>query len=250
MNKLLEIKNIKKNYITNTLEIEAIKDISFDVYEGEIISIVGTSGCGKSSLLSILAGIDKQTSGTFNFLKKKDITIGYMLQSDSLFPWLTILENAILGLKIKKEDTKENIAYVKNLLDTYNLGEFKDKYPKELSGGMRQRVALIRTLALKPDILLLDEAFSALDYQSRLAVSDDVYKIIKREGITTIMVTHDIAEAVSISDRVVILSKRPCEVKKILNICLTDKSSPICNRNCKEFPLYYDEIWKELDISV
>ena len=250
MNKLLEINHLTKNYITNTLEINAIKDITFDVYEGEIISIVGTSGCGKSSLLSILAGIDFQSSGTYKFFKNKDISIGYMLQSDSLFPWLTIFENAILGLKIQKQDTKENKEYVSNLLDTYNLGEFKDKYPNELSGGMRQRVALIRTLALKPDILLLDEAFSALDYQSRLAVSNDVYKIIKKEGITTIMVTHDIAEAVSISDRVVILSKRPCEVKRILNINLTNKTSPIYNRNCKEFPLYYDEIWKELDINV
>ncbi len=250
MNKLLEINHLTKNYITNTLEINAIKDLTFDVYEGEIISIVGTSGCGKSSLLSILAGIDFQSSGTFKFLKDKDISIGYMLQSDSLFPWLTIYENAILGLKIKKEDTKENKEYVNNLLDTYNLSEFKDKYPHELSGGMRQRVALIRTLALRPDILLLDEAFSALDYQSRLAVSDDVYKIIKKEGITTIMVTHDIAEAVSISDRVVILSKRPCEIKKILNINLTNKTTPIANRNCQEFSSYYDEIWKELDINV
>ncbi len=140
MNKLLEIKHLTKNYITNALEINAIKDLTFDVYEGEIVSIVGTSGCGKSSLLSILAGIDKQSSGEFSFLKDKDISIGYMLQSDSLFPWLTIYENAILGLKIKKEDTLENKDYVKNLLDTYNLGEFKDKYPNELSGGMRQRV--------------------------------------------------------------------------------------------------------------
>ena len=140
MNKLLEIKNLSKNYITNTLEIKAIKNLTFDVYEGEIVSIVGTSGCGKSSLLSILAGIDFQSSGEFKFLKDKDISIGYMLQSDSLFPWLTIYENAILGLKIKKEDTKENKEYVKKLLDTYNLGEFKDKYPNELSGGMRQRV--------------------------------------------------------------------------------------------------------------
>ena len=140
MNKLLEINHLTKNYITNTLEINAIKDLTFDVYEGEIISIVGTSGCGKSSLLSILAGIDSQSSGSYTFLKDKDISIGYMLQSDSLFPWLTIFENAILGLKIKKEDTKENKEYVSHLLDTYNLGEFKDKYPDELSGGMRQRV--------------------------------------------------------------------------------------------------------------
>ena len=170
-----------------------------------------------------------------------------MLQEDSLFPWLTILDNCLLGLKIKGELNKENILYVKNLLNTYGLGGFLDSYPNNLSGGMRQRVALIRTLALKPDILLLDEPFSALDYQTRLAVSDDVFKIIKDTGKTVIMITHDIAEAISMADRVVVLTDRPSKVKKIYQIEMEEKSNPINNRKCKEFSKYYDMIWKEID---
>ena len=249
MNNLLEISHISKNYITESDEIEAIEDITLNIEKGSIVTIVGTSGCGKSSLLSILAGIDKETSGTLKFSCSSPV-IGYMLQSDALFPWLTIYENALLGLKIEKKDTKENRDYVDHLLQTYKLDEFKDKYPSELSGGMKQRVALIRTLAIKPDILLLDEPFSALDYQSRLAVSDDVYKIIRKEGITTIIVSHDIAEAISMSDQVVVLSKRPCHVKKIYEIHLTGSLSPIENRQAKEFSDYYNKIWKDLDVNV
>lgn len=249
MNNLLLISHISKNYVTEKEVVEAIKDITLSIKKGNIVTIVGSSGCGKSSLLSILAGIDTQSSGTFQF-KKENPVIGYMLQNDALFPWLTIFENAILGLKIQKKDNLENILYVRKLLKTYRLEEFSSKYPKELSGGMRQRVALIRTLALKPDILLLDEPFSALDYQSRLAVSDDVYNIIKKEGITTIMVSHDIAEAISMSDEVVVLSKRPCSVKKIYPIHLTNKNTPIENRKAKEFSTYYNKIWKDLDINV
>jgi len=249
MNNLLEISHISKNYITDKEEIEAIKDITLSIEKGSITTLVGSSGCGKSSLLSILAGITSKTSGEFIWSKENPV-IGYMLQNDALFPWLNIFDNACLGLKIRKKDTFENKEYVNNLLKTYKLDEFKNKYPKELSGGMKQRVALIRTLALKPDILLLDEPFSALDYQSRLAVSDDVYNIIKKEKITTIMVSHDIAEAISMSDKVVVLSKRPCHVKKIYTINLTNKSTPIENRKAKEFMDYYNQIWKDLDINV
>lgn len=248
MNKIVEISHIKKNYVTEKEEISAIEDITLDIEESSITTIVGTSGCGKSSLLSILAGIDEKTNGEIKFTKENPI-IGYMLQSDALFPWLTIYDNAILGLKIQKKDTKENLKYVEKLLKTYNLNEFSKKYPNELSGGMKQRVALIRTLALKPDILLLDEPFSALDYQTRLKVSDDVYQIIKKEKITAILVSHDIAEAISMSDKVVVLSKRPCHVKNIYPINLTNKSTPIKNRQAKEFQEYYDKIWKDLDIN-
>ena len=249
MNNLLNILHIKKNYITDKEEIEAIKDITLSIEKGEIVTIVGSSGCGKSSLLSILAGIEKATSGTFLFHKENPI-IGYMFQSDALFPWLTVYENALIGLKISKKETLENKEYVKSLFRKYKLEEFMNKYPKELSGGMKQRVALIRTLAIKPDILLLDEPFSALDYQSRLAVSDDVYNIIKRENITTIMVSHDIAEAISMSDRIVVLSKRPCTIKKIYIVELENKQNPIENRKANEFSDYYNKIWKDLDINV
>ena len=170
-----------------------------------------------------------------------------MLQSDSLLPFLTILDNALLGLKIKKELTQENIDYVINLLNTYGLGDFLNKYPNNLSGGMRQRVALIRTLAIKPDILLLDEATSALDYQSALTISDDIYNIIKKEGKTAIMVTHDIALAISMSDRIIVLSNRPAKIKNIYEINLKNKSNPINNRKDEYFNKYYEKIWRDLD---
>lgn len=248
-NNILKINNISKIYHTKDGEINAIKNINLNVKENEFIAIVGSSGCGKSTLLSILSSLEKPSSGTFKF-NKKNAKIGYMLQVDALFPWLTIFENAILGLKIKKEDTKENINYVKELLYSYGLKDFINKYPNELSGGMRQRVALIRTLAIKPDILLLDEAFSALDYQTRLSVSEDVYKIIKKEKKTTIIVTHDLAEAISLADRIIVLSKRPAKIKKIYDIKLSSGDGPINKRKAQEFSIYYDSIWKDLDINV
>lgn len=196
MDKILTITNLEKSFHTRDGEIKALESVSFNVREKEFISIVGPSGCGKSTILSILADLEEKSNGEINF--SKDYTIGYMLQNDSLFEWRTVLENCLLGLEITNQLTKENKEYVINLLKTYGLEEFIDSYPSRLSGGMRQRVALIRTLATKPDILLLDEAMSALDYQSRLAISDDIYKIIKKEGKTAIMVTHDIAEAISL----------------------------------------------------
>ena len=204
---------------------------------------------GKSTLLSILCNLEKKTDGEIIF-PKKDLKLGYMLQDDTLFPWLNILDNCLLGLKVQKKLTKENIEKVKKLLDIYGLKDFTQKYPNNLSGGMRQRVALIRTLATDPDILLLDEAFSALDYQTRLAVSDDVWKIIKKEKKTTIMITHDIAEAISMADRVIVLTNRPAKVKKIYDIKMKDKGSPINNRKCPEFNKYYETIWKDIDIHV
>ena len=247
MNDIIKIKNLSKKYYEKKQEILAIENITLDVKEGEFLVIVGPSGCGKSTFLNIIGGIDNKTTGIIEVDSK--IKIGYMLQSDCLFSWLTILDNALLGLKIKGMLTEENIAYVKDLLNTYGLSEFVDSYPSSLSGGMRQRVSLIRTLALKPDVLLLDEPYSALDYQTRLAVADDVYKIIKKEKKTVIMITHDIGEACSIADRVVVLSNRPSKVKKIFNIEISNKSTPINNRKCKEFPIYYDMIWKEIDTN-
>lgn len=246
MQKLLEINNISKTFNTLNGEINAIKSISFDVNNEQFIAIVGSSGCGKSTLLNIISGLLEKTNGTIKFYKENPI-IGYMLQEDALLPYLYILDNATLGLSLKKIKTKENIEYTKRLLETYGLKDFIYKYPKELSGGMKQRVALIRTLAIKPDILLLDEPFSALDYQSRLSVSEDVYNIIKKEKKTVIMITHDIAEAISLSDKIIVLSKRPSIVKKIYDIKMENKSTPINNRTCKEFSDYYDKIWRDLD---
>lgn len=248
MNKVLTISNLEKSFHTRDGEIKALESVSFDVKEKEFISIVGPSGCGKSTILSILAGLEEKSNGEINF--SKDYTIGYMLQNDSLFEWRTVLDNCLLGLEINKKLTKENKEYVIHLLKTYGLEDFMEEYPARLSGGMRQRVALIRTLATKPDILLLDEAMSALDYQSRLAISDDIFRIIKREGKTAIMVTHDIAEAISMSDKIVVLSKRPAIVKKIYDIKLSNKSTPIHNRKCKEFSEFYDAIWRDLDVHI
>lgn len=243
--KILELNNIKKIYHTPKNEILALDDISFYLNNNEIVSIIGPSGCGKSTILSCLAGLESITDG--NFIIKDNLKFGYMLQSDALFPWLNILDNCLLGLKINKMLNDENKEYVINLLNKYGLKDFMYSYPENLSGGMRQRVALIRTLATKPDILLMDEPFSALDYNSRLKVSDDVFNIIHNEKKCAILVTHDIAEAISMSDRIIVLTKRPGKIKNIHKIEMADSSSPIENRKCKEFNAYYEILWKEID---
>lgn len=211
MKNILEVKNICKTYQAKNGEIEALKDINFKIEEGEYVSIIGPSGCGKSTLLSIIAGLENKTSGT-TYINGK---IGYMLQKDNLLEWRTVLNNVFLGLEIQRSNTPENKKYAIELLKKYGLYEFKDKYPNQLSGGMRQRVALIRTLAIKPKILLLDEAFSALDYQTRLMVTEDIYKILKNEGITALMVTHDISEAIAMSDKIIVLTHRPAKIKAV-----------------------------------
>ena len=193
MNKIIEIKNLRKYYHDKNGETLAIDNISLEINKGDFISIIGTSGCGKSTLLSILAGLETKSEGIIKY-NKKNFKIGYMLQKDSLFPWRTVLENCLIGLEIEKAITKEKKEKVISLLEKYGLKEFINKYPSSLSGGMKQRVALIRTLAINPDILLLDEPLSALDYQTRLTLSDDLYKIIKEEKKTAIMVTHDLGE--------------------------------------------------------
>ena len=248
MKKMLEVIHLKKYYQTKKEEILALDDIHFSVYENEFISIVGPSGCGKSTILSILKGLIKASSG--EIILGKNCHIAYMLQEDSLLPFRTILDNCLLGLKITGQCTEEAKQYVIHLLKTYGLGDFMNQYPNSLSGGMRQRCALIRTLAVKPDILLLDEPTSALDYQSSLAISEDICRIIKQEGKTAIMVTHDIAQAISMSDRVIVLSKRPATVKKIYTIQFQNKKNPIENRKAKEFLEYYEQIWRDLDVHI
>lgn len=244
MNNILSIKNLSKTYHTMEKETLAVNDFSMALKEGEFIAIVGPSGCGKSTILSVLCGLDEKTNGEIEY---GDSKIGYMLQTDALFDWLTILDNCLIGLKIQNELTEEKKNYVISLLEKYGLKEFISSYPRHLSGGMRQRVALIRTLATTPDILLMDEPFSALDYQTRLSISDDVFKILKEENKSMIMVTHDIAEAISMCDKIIVLSKRPCTIKNIFELELTNKSTPIENRKAKEFSIYYDKIWKEID---
>lgn len=246
MNKIVSVDNVGKKYNTTNGEIEAIKSISFDVKNGEFVALVGSSGCGKSTLLSIMAGLDKQSVGNVNYYIDRPV-IGYMLQEDALFSHYNILDNILLGLKIQNKLNDESKEYAINLLKKYNLDKYINKKPHELSGGMKQRVSLIRTLAIKPDILFLDEPFSALDFSTRLKVSDDVYKIIKKENKTTIMVTHDIGEAISMADKVIVLSKSPAKIKSVYNIELINKELPTSNRKDEKFNYYYDLIWKDLD---
>ena len=244
---ILEVKGLKKTYTTRFggNQVQALKNVSFSVEEGEFVSLIGPSGCGKSTVLSIIAGLEEKTSGNIEI----DGQIGYMLQKDSLLEWLTIYKNVLFGLEIKNIKTTENVKYVENLLKKYNLYEFKDKYPNQLSGGMRQRAALIRTLAIKPKILLLDEAFSALDYQTRIMVTKDIYDILKNEHITALIVTHDISEAISMSDRVIVLSNRPAVVKEIHTIDFEmENRTPLNCRESPKFSKYFDTIWKGLNV--
>ena len=248
MEKSLKVINLSKIYHDKNSETLAIDNLNFDVFDREIISIVGPSGCGKSTLLGILSGLTIKSQGNILFNGRKKLA--YMLQTDSLMPWRTIFNNCLIGLEINNEKNDKNIKNVENLLKKYGLYEFKDKYPNSLSGGMRQRVALIRTLAMNPDILLLDEPYSALDYQTRLKLSNDLYRIIKEEGKTAILITHDIAEAVSISNRVIVLTKRPSKIKNIYEINLDNPSVPTKNREDPKFNYYYNLIWRDIDENI
>lgn len=249
---MIKVDNICMTYHTLKAETSALKDIKFNVEKGEFLSIIGPSGCGKSTILNIIAGLLLPSSGKV-YMDNKEIkncnnSIGYMFQKDQLFPWLTVYQNVCLGLKIQKNLTEINKQYIDKLLKNYGLWEFKNHHPQQLSGGMRQRVALIRTLATNPKVLLLDEPFSALDYQTRLNISDEIYKIIKLENKTAIMVTHDISEAVSMSNRVLALSNRPAIIKNNLTIKFKDEfNTPLKRRQAPEFSNYFNRLWKELN---
>jgi len=256
MEKVVEIKSIAMSYHMPSGETQAIKDLSLDVFKGEIVVIIGPSGCGKSTVLSIISGLLKPSGGTViingNIVEGTNKSIGYMFQKDHLFEWRNILSNVLIGLEIQAKLNEQTKARAKELLDIYGLKDFKMHYPSQLSGGMRQRVALIRTLAIEPELLLLDEPFSALDYQTRLTVADDIGSILKQEKKTAIMVTHDISEAISMADRVVVLSNRPSVVKSIheINLTLTNKRTPLSSREAPEFRYYFNALWKELDVHV
>lgn len=249
----LQACNINYSYHTLSGETPALSDITFSVNQGEFLAIVGPSGCGKSTLLSLLCGLLTPESGNIFIdgiaLSESHARIGYMLQKDHLFEWRTIYANTALGLEIRHDLTPENKRRLEEMLDTYGLGDFKQSRPSELSGGMRQRAALIRTLALEPDVLLLDEPFSALDYQTRLSVSDDISSIIRQTGKTAILITHDLSEAISIADRVLVLSSRPGRVKMTLPLSFpSDCTRPLERRNSAEFPDYFNQLWSALQV--
>lgn len=250
MKKLLEFKDVSYFYQTKESEIKALDEVSFDVKEKEFTSLVGPSGCGKTTILSLTAGLLFPSSGEIlidgKAVEKNDGRIGYMFQHDHLFEWRTIWQNITLGLELQKmKKDPEKLAFADELLKKYDLYNFKNKKPRQLSGGMRQRVALIRTLVLQPSLLLLDEPFSALDFQTRLRVCDDVYDIIKSEQKTALLVTHDISEALSMSNKIVILSKRPAKVKEVVNISFTG-DTPLSKREDKDFGKYFEMIWRNL----
>lgn len=250
MNTLLSFENVQYHYHTMSGETQALKDINFEVHEGEFLSIVGPSGCGKTTLLSMIAGLIKPQSGRLIFsdsIVNDPSSIGYMLQHDHLFEWRTIYKNVLLGLELRRKNTKEHRAKVNELLKQYGLYPFRNSYPGELSGGMRQRAALIRTLVCEPELLLLDEPFSALDYQTRLTVSSDIVDIIKKEKKTAILVTHDLSEAVSLSDRILVLTKRPATVLRMMEIHLTKQGEgAVAARKAPEFATYFNDLWEDL----
>ncbi|MCH5155438.1 MAG: ABC transporter ATP-binding protein [Clostridiales bacterium] len=246
---LLDINHVDIIYQTEKSETEAVRDLTLTIDEGEFIALVGPSGCGKTTLLSMIAGLLPPTNGTITIdgqpIVAKKGNVGYMLQRDNLFEWRTIESNVMLGLSVQKKLTPESKQYAVEMLEKYGLGDFKNAYPTELSGGMRQRAALIRTLAFKPRLLLLDEPFSAIDFQTRMTVCDDVHAIIKNENKTALLVTHDISEAVSMADRIVVLTKRPASVKAVFTIDI-DAPTPLKRRESPKFSYWFDRVWKEV----
>jgi NitT/TauT family transport system ATP-binding protein len=248
----VELRDVSLHYHTLAGEVKALEGVNLSIQDQEFVAVVGQSGCGKSTLLSLISGLLKPTSGSV-LIDQEEVQgpnsrVGYMLQNDYLFEWRTILDNALLGLEIRKEKTPEAVEEVKGMLKAYGLGGFEHYYPPQLSGGMRQRVALIRTLDTKPDVLLLDEPFSALDYQNRLSVGEEVVKILRERKKTVIMVTHDIPEAVSMANRVVVMTPRPGRIRSIHRIKMCDEGlTPLQTREVPQFREYFTTIWKELN---
>lgn len=247
----LEACGISYSYHSLEGETPALSNISFTVTTGEFLAVVGPSGCGKSTLLSLLSGLLEPEAGAVLIdgipVKKSGVTIGYMLQKDHLFEWRTIYSNVSLGLEIQKKLNSNSQKQLTDMIDAYGLSGFESAHPSELSGGMRQRAALIRTLALKPDLLLLDEPFSALDYQTRLSVCDDISGIIRHTGKTAVLITHDLAEAISVADRIIVLSARPGQVKTILPIHFSAENvGALKRRNAPEFSGYFNQLWEAL----
>lgn len=254
MNPLLKLSHVSFSYHEAEGETPALSDISFDLEPGKFLAVVGPSGCGKSTLLSLICGLLTPEEGTISLFglpfQEARAHIGYMLQRDHLFEWRTVYSNVVLGLEIQKKMTPDRLQKVDAMLDTYGLSDFRSARPSQLSGGMRQRAALIRTLALEPDLLLLDEPFSALDYQTRLSVCDDIYEIIKREDKTAILVTHDLSEAISVADQILVLSRRPGQIQREVPIHFEmEKRTPMRVRSAPEFQEYFNLIWKELNTN-
>ena len=252
MEYLLEVKDINYAYHNMDGETKALEHISFSMKEGDFLAIVGPSGCGTSTLLHLIAGLLEPEKGLIllngKYLRGSATNIGYMLQKDELLEWRTVYHNVLLGLEIQHSMTARAKEKARELLDIYGLDQFANSRPSELSGGMRQRAALVRTLVMEPDLLLLDEPFSALDYQTRLTVGDDIGQIIRKEKKSAILVTHDLAEAISLADRVIVLTARPATLLQTVPITFQEPDlTPLKRRNAPEFKSYFNLIWKELN---
>ncbi len=255
MQPILSLRDVSYSYHNLKGETPALSHINLQISEGSFTAVVGPSGCGKSTLLSIISGLLAPEDGEILYrgLSSKDycadsaLRIGYMLQKDHLFEWRTVYQNVILGMELTHSLTKENIDYVLKLLTDYGLYSFKDKKPSELSGGMRQRAALIRTMAIHPDLLLLDEPFSALDFQTRLSVSADIASIIRKTGKTALLITHDLSEAITLADRVIVLSKRPAAVKCEMAVLYEiSREDPLAIRSTAAYQKYFNQLWEVL----
>ncbi len=250
---MIRLEHISKRFTGPGGTVDALKDVSVHVEKGDIYGIIGFSGAGKSTLLRMVNRLEKPDSGIIlvdgELVTAPSPKIGFMPQRDQLFEWRDIWSNVTLGLQVRHQNTPERQAHVRELLDRYGLAGFVQKRPSQLSGGMRQRCALIRTLATEPRILLLDEPFSALDYQTRLSVSADIHHIIRQEHKTALLVTHDISEAISMSDRVVVLSHRPASVRAIHDLGSLRSLSPMERRDAADFRTFFNLIWKELDVN-
>ncbi|MFA1822014.1 ABC transporter ATP-binding protein [Virgibacillus oceani] len=248
----LSLTHVTHHYFSKNGYTKALDDVSFSIKEGEFIALLGPSGCGKSTILSIVAGIMNQTSGKVLLhdqpIRESEMAIGYMLQQDYLFPWKTIIENVLLGPKVSKtlgEDSREKAS---ELLEEVGLSGVADDYPSSLSGGMRQRVALVRTLINDPKILLLDEPFSALDYQTKLKLEDLVAQLLKAYNKTTMLVTHDIGEAIAMSDKIFIMNANPGTIAKTFDVPIELRNeTPFLVRRHPKFQVLFDKIWKELE---
>jgi len=251
---VVELEHVTVTYHTPSGETRAVEDLSLRVEEGEFVSVVGPSGCGKSTLLSLIAGLIRPDAGEVRVggvpVQGPNPAVGYMLQQDHLFEWRTVLDNCLLGLEVRGRRTPAAVARVRGLLASCGLAEFAHRFPGQLSGGMRQRAALVRTLALNPKVLLLDEPFSALDYQTRLKLEDEMSQILRAQRRTVVLVTHDIAEAVSMADRVVVLTQRPARLKREYVIDLSPRRSPVQVRESPGFSRYFRDIWRDLDVHI
>ena len=243
---LLCLEHVSLYYHTPQGETEAVRDLSFQVEQGAFVAVVGPSGCGKTTMLSLIMGLNPPSKGRVSF-PQGPCPMGYMLQRDNLLEWRTLEKNAVLGLEVQHRLNEVNRQKTVALLRKYGLGDFLTYLPGQLSGGMRQKAALIRTLALDPELLLLDEPFSALDYQTRLTLADEVFSIIRQEGKTALLVTHDIGEAVSMADRVLVFSDRPATLKREVVLDFPREMPPLARRGSSAFQEHFAAIWKEME---